>query len=153
MTRRLAPLVLVVLALGLVALQRRLPSLEEQTVLSLPPPTCATFKPDPSGPEITPRYLVEKSEPVGAPWAEIKWGARKNLGPGDCLAFALLETPGFRACCAATWTSPGGETESARACSAAAERGPIERCNRIFRLGGRQYSARRVAEWNTANGG
>jgi hypothetical protein len=82
-------------------------------------------------------YVLEWT--VGEDWHEVGWGD-KRPAPGDCVAYALLEPPSFRACC--VW-------EDRRDCLPAALRvGPIE-CTRIFVWeSGREYDAESIEQWN-----
>jgi len=119
---------------------RKFPSLSEQTILYLPESGCVPYTP-PGGEEVLPVYSVAIDQGEG--WAAIPWNDG-ILKPGDCLAFALLEEPQFKACCS---------VEFEFACSEEAMHDATRpHCERIFMLGsGRQYPQWQIDEWNTGS--
>jgi hypothetical protein len=132
--RRLA---LILALFSLLGMGRKLPSLAESTVVYLAEPGCAEYTPIPEEPPVMPSYLVQQNR--GDVWATVEWGVGV-LQPDDCLAFHLLATPAFRACCA----GPGDV-----ACSEPAAVGAQHECARIFALGsGEQYPQDQVDEFN-----
>ena len=121
---------IVLVALASVGGGRRLPPLEDQTVLYLEPPGCQDSE-----------YIIEQDEGDG--WEPVEWSIGK-FAPGDGVAFALLD-PRFRACCV---------RDDDRACTDPAEFGPpletpLQDIWSLLRR--RTYGPNRLANWNSAN--
>jgi hypothetical protein len=132
-------LALVFLALLLLGAGRKFPPLDEQTILSLPEPGCLEYVPRGETEAVQPTYIMQENRGDG--WIAHGWSVG-ILQPTDCLAFALLEEPRFRACC----VGAGSDL----ACTTEAEHEQTRYdCARVFMLGnGRQYPQDQVDDYN-----
>lgn len=132
-------LALLLCCLMLLGMGRRMPSLEDKSILLLPEPGCVC-----SDCVTGPWYIVERDEGEG--WKKIEW-TMDGLDPPACITFARVEVPRFRAGCLGE-TATGWEYHRI-------EVGPmvVTHCERIFTLDGREYKSKKVEKWNAAHAG